>query len=1219
MKKTGLFLLSLMMTISSFAQLSDGSVAPNWTLNDINGTPHTLYDYLGQGKTVFLQFTATWSGPDYTYHSNGHLNALYNTKGPLGTNEAMVFMIEADASTDSADLYGGGGNTMGDFVTGTNYPIIDDASQNTPYNIAYYPTIYKVCPLDSTITEVGQIDSTALIEEVDNGCGPCSTFSGYADAFPDEGGCYGYAHSYPSGGVSPYSYYWYGSGNTGQSEYNLCAGTYYVRITDANNCVADSIPVVINFDPCYSYYVTTGPIYGASSSSNCDGTTEAWAGGNSPYLYQWSNGSTTEYRDSSLCAGNNWVEITNADGCVDTAFFVVDSVYDPCIGIDSYVYNIINTVDTSVCDGQAQAGVSYGVAPYTYEWSNNGTGNIESTLCFGDNWVVVTDANNCSDTTHFQVDSIFNACDFFYPWVDGENEIDNNCDGYALVVPDGGTAPFTYAWSNGATVDSIGSLCSGIYQVTVTDSRGCIDSATVEIQSDCSLDLSASIINNISCFGETDGMLNVIANGTAPYLYSLDSGETVLTTPIFDSLVAGTYVIMSQDSNECFGQMQFTIVEPPLLQFNGPLGVTDANCYGSNDGQITADVTGGTLPYNYQWSNGMVSDTLSSVPAGQYGLVLTDSSGCTITSNASINEPAAMNVSTSITAIPSCGVDNGTIQVDNVTGGTAPYSYNWTNGSNSNIADNLGAGIYVVTIEDNNGCLITETVNLTSASAPGIAVNTTSPLCHGGNDGAIDLVVTGGTAPITFDWSTGDQTEDVSGLIAGTYDVTIQDASGCVISEIITITDAPAIDLSNVTETLASCGLADGSLDVSVTGGAAPYTFLWSSGGNGNMEVNLAAGTYTLTVTDNNACNADQTYALSNDAAPVITIDQVIQPACEGGDGLIDVSVSGGTAPYTYLWSGGSTNEDLQSATVGNYQLTVTDQGGCQAVAYSELNGINLNAAEICLVTVDTATNGNIVVWTKDYGLGIAEYQIFKETAIFNQFQYLNTVPFDSLSQYVDLAANPDVHSYKYKVRTIDSCGNASDFLALHKTIFVNATLGASNEVNVTWDEYIGIDYDQYYILRNHPSTGWEVIDSVPDNVHSYTDINYPNLTGLEYSIEVIPNSTCTALRAQDHNSTRSNQASIAFPGGGGTGIDENSVGMIVYPNPNDGLFSVKLDQTLANAEVSIIDIRGRVLETKSMNGKLSETIDISDNASGIYFVELRAENIQKTIRIVKH
>ena len=313
----------------------------------------------------------------------------------------------------------------------------------------------------------------------------------------------------------------------------------------------------------------------------------------------------------------------------------------------------------------------------------------------------------------------------------------------------------------------------------------------------------------------------------------------------------------------------------------------------------------------------------------------------------------------------------------------------------------------------------------------------------------------------------------------------------------------------------------------------------------------------------------------------------------------------------------GANSKDLFNVPVGSYELIVTDSNGCQGVEYAELFGVNLNPAEICMVTVDTTTGSNIVVWTKEYNLGISEYEIYKETSSLNVFQLLGTVPFDSLSQFIDTAANSSVHSYRYKLRTIDSCSNESEFLAYHKTIHLVSNIGLSNVVNLVWDDYIGFEYLTFYINRYHPTTGWEVLDSVAANVHSYTDNSYPSLAGLEYDIEVIPVMPCVAEKAQDHNTTRSNRHTIAPPGPPSPSlIDESTlINARIQPNPSNGLFSIIV--AASNWSYSLFDMNGKLIKSESASANKAE-VNIEALEAGIYMLQISVEGQSIYRKIVK-
>ena len=826
-----------------------------------------------------------------------------------------------------------------------------------------------------------------------------------------------------------------------------------------------------------------------------------------------------------------------------------------------------------------------------------------------------------------------------------------------------------------------------------------------------SMNTSSAVITDASC-ANTDGSITGISvsGGSGIYTYHYTGGSSSAN---LTNAQPGAYILTVTDSDGCVIESTPFTINSTMSNITLSSSSGSASCYGNCDGSIELFASGGDGNYSYICSNGMSGDSLSDVCAGTHTVWVTDGLGCQAVTIVSVSEPALiMNTISSVA--PTCGSNDGSAEVSATTGGVTPYSYQWSSGSTSELADSLLAGVYIVTVTDNLLCSVSEQVNINSSSGPIITSNIVDVSCNGGNDGAIDLTITGGMAPYSLDWSTGEHTEDISGLAAGIYDVTIYDDAGCGTVLVFSVSESLPIDLSAASISEASCASADGMISVSAAGGVGGYNYLWSgeesqcnyelcitddfgdgwSGNtvdvfvNGNFygnygaslvgvgpecffiavnngdtvdvifnetgtfafecnfvltdasgsqagfgddvsninnviancgsttsdATNLAAGTYFLSVTDNNLCTATASYTVSNSAGPSIIIDQVIQPACQGGSGEILVSLTGGTLPYSYAWSNGANSEDLFNAPVGNYELVVTDSNGCQGVEYSELFGVNLNAAEICMVTVDSISGANVVVWNKEQSLGISEYEVHKETSSLNVFQLLGTVPFDSLSQFIDTAANSSVHSYRYKLRTIDSCGNFSEFLAYHKTIHLVSNIGLNNTVNLIWDDYIGFEYLTFYINRYHPNTGWVVLDSVASNVHTYTDNSYPSLNGLEYDIEVFPTFPCLAEKAQDHNTTRSNRHTIAPPAPPSS-IEELLLNARVQPNPSNGLFSIIV--AASNWSYSILDMNGRLIKNEMVTGNNAE-VSIQDLQTGIYMLQISLEGNTIYKKIVK-
>jgi uncharacterized repeat protein (TIGR01451 family) len=522
---------------------------------------------------------------------------------------------------------------------------------------------------------------------------------------------------------------------------------------------------------------------------------------------------------------------------------------------------------------------------------------------------------------------------------------DANCNGSATgsidLVVTGGTTPYTYLWSTGATSEDLSGLTAGTYTVTVTDAQGCTDEATFTIDEPTTLeiDLTATVLTDADCNGSATGAIDlVVTGGTAPYGYLWSTGAT---SEDLSGLTAGTYTVTVTDAQGCTDEATFTIDEPTTLEIDLTATVlTDADCNGSATGSIDLVVTGGTTPYTYLWSTGATSEDLSGLTAGTYTVTVTDALGCTDEATFTIEEPTTLEIDITATVLTDAdcnGSATGAIDLV-VTGGTTPYTYLWSTGATSEDLSGLTADTYTVTVTDAQGCTDEATFTIEEPTTLEIDVDATvltDADCNGSATGSIDLVVTGGTTPYTYLWSTGATSEDLSGLAAGTYTVTVTDALGCTDEATFTI-DEPTtleIDLTATVLTDADCnGAATGSIDLVVTGGTLPYTYLWSTGATSEDLSGLTAGTYTVTVTDAQGCTDEATFTIDEPTTLEIDIDATVltDADCNGAaTGSIDLVVTGGTLPYTYLWNTGATSEDLNGLTAGTYTVTVTDAQGC--------------------------------------------------------------------------------------------------------------------------------------------------------------------------------------------------------------------------------------------------------------------------------------------------
>jgi hypothetical protein len=1062
------------------------------------------------------------------------------------------------------------------------------------------------------------------------------------------GECTGQINVNAYGTQGPYTYSIDGGATYTSQNYffNLCAGSYNVYVQDVTSGQTIDTTLVIT-EPA-PIGILPANIVNPSCAGSCDGSiaitpSGGTVSGPNDYWYEWSDGSQISSFPNSnvltgLCSGQFACLIGDANECYSDTFFI-DVQAPPGIGYYADIENIsCNGANDGVITFMSPSGGpgASGGTPFAgnnYQFSINEGITFQSSPQFtnltpGAYELIVSDSLGCivPITEH-----VFEPSAISFSVTSSNPTACNVADGY--LVFSGLTQDSTYILSGldqfgiqlppitatadqfgQITINNIGSEQLSDFTVDLNTCSGFLDTTIylVAPTNGFAMNTGSAVVSDASC-ANTDGSITGISvsGGSGIYTYHYTGGSSA---PDLTNAQPGSYMLTVTDSDGCVIESNSFTINSTISNIVLSSTSSSATCHGSCDGLIELFASGGDGNYSYLCSNGMLGDSLSDVCPGTHTVWVTDGLGCQAVNTVSVSEPALI-LNTISSVAPTCGSNDGSAEVSATTGGITPYSYQWSSGSTSELADSLLAGVYTVTVTDNLLCSVSEQVNITSSSGPNITSNIIDASCNGGNDGEIDLTITGGTAPYNIDWSTGEHTEDISGLAAGIYDVTIFDDVGCGSVHVFSVSESLPIDLSAATIVDASCSSADGMISVSASGGVGGYNYLWSFGSTTADATNLAAGTYSLSISDNNLCTANASYTVSNSAGPSIIVEQVIQPVCQGGIGEILVSVTGGVAPYSYSWSNGANSEDLFNAPVGNYELIVTDSNGCQGVQYSELLGVNLNAAEICMVTVDTATGANVVVWNKENNLGISEYEVHKETSSLNVFQLLGTVSFDSLSQFIDTAANSSVHSYRYKLRTIDSCGNFSEFLAYHKTIHLVSNIGLNNTVNLVWDDYIGFEYLTFYINRYHPSTGWVVLDSVASNVHSYTDNSYPTLNGLEYDIEVVPTSPCSAEKAQDHNTTRSNRHTIAPPTPPNS-IDESLLlNARVHPNPSIGLFTIIVEAS--NWTYSILDMNGKLIMNETASTNKAE-VNIEALEAGIYMIQISVEGDSIYKKIVK-
>ncbi len=819
-----------------------------------------------------------------------------------------------------------------------------------PYTYLWTPggqttaSINNLCPGTYTV-QVTDSNGCAISQPITVVEPDTIELNGVVTGIACNGNCDGSITLSPTGGTSPYTYSWLPGGETTPSISNLCAGTYTVTLTDANGCTATEAFTIA--DP--SLLTAAGSGTDVSCNGDCDGTAMVTVnGGTSPYTYFWSPGGETTASISNLCPGTYDVLVTDANGCTANASVVVAE--------PAPLFSNVTGTDMScngVCDGTATAAPSGGTGPYTYLWSPGGQTTASITgLCAGSYSVVVTDANGCTVNGSYTVNEpiLLTANVTFTDVI-----CNGACDGTGTAIPTGGTSPYTYDWQpGGQTTQTATGLCPGNYTVTVTDANGCFYQETITITEPPAI-VPNEVVTNANC-GFCDGVIALgVTGGLPPYNYLWSPGG--MTTPTVTSLCAGIYTVDITDANGC---VETVVI--PISNTGGPVGetitTTDVSCNGACDGSANIIPIGGTPPYTYLWDdpNAQTTPTATGLCAGTYNVIVTDANGCIRIAQVTIIEPPVILANLTFTDESCLGTCDGTANVA-PSGGTAPYTYLWSNGSTSSSTSGLCSGNHSVTITDANGCTLVEPVVISSPLILTATTSTTDASCNGGCDGTATATPTGGTSPFTYLWSDGQVTQTAVGLCAGSYTVDVTDANGCAVTESVTINEPSAI-VANESSTNATCGNCDGSATVAPTGGNGPYTYLWTPGGQTTpTAIGLCSGVYSVDITDANGCVETVTIGVNDIGGPT-TSSTVTNASCSGNcDGAATVNVTTGVSPYTYLWTpGGQTTNSVNGLCAGTYDVTVTDANGCSSIETVVVTDNSLLAANA--TTIDASCNG---------------------------------------------------------------------------------------------------------------------------------------------------------------------------------------------------------------------------------------------------------------------
>lgn len=663
-----------------------------------------------------------------------------------------------------------------------------------------------------------------------------------------------------TGGTSPYQFSFNGQGLSSNTNYTgLAGGTYPITVRDNNGCTySTSALITMATGPTA---IATTPSDAGCTAGNGSVTLGAVTGGTSPYEYDFNNGgwsTTTGY--VNLSAGTYPLVVRDYNGCAYNTTVTIGTVAGPTA--------IATTPSNAACgqpNGSVAVGaVTGGTSPYEYNFNNGGwsTTTGYANLSAGNYPLVVRDNNGCMYNTTVTIGTTAG------PTAIASTSANASCgqaNGSVLISSvTGGTQPYQYDFNGGGLSSATGysNLAPGTYTLMVHDVNGCTYTTTVSVGSSTGPVSIVTTPVGATC-GQSNGSLSLgsVTGGTSPYQYDFNNGGLSATTT-YANLAAGNYILIVRDANGCTHNTSVTISntgsDPTSIDYTS----TQAGCGLANGSVTLGNTTGGNAPYGYSFNGGSFTSavTFPNLAAGTYPLVVEDVNGCTYTTSVSVTSASGPAAVATNVLNDACAQGIGSVTIGTVTGGTAPYQYDF-NGQGFSSAGNysgLPAGTYTLVVKDASECTFSTTITITGTAGPSaISSNMSTETCNGSN-GTVTLgTVTGGTAPYQYNFNNQGFSTQVSytGLSAGNYPLTVKDAAGCEYNTTILVSNlSSGPDDVDYLASPAVCG-SGGIIQVTgVSGGVGPYTFTYDGTATGPVITGVGSGNHALTVKDANGC-----------------------------------------------------------------------------------------------------------------------------------------------------------------------------------------------------------------------------------------------------------------------------------------------------------------------------------------------------------------------------
>jgi photosystem II stability/assembly factor-like uncharacterized protein len=718
-------------------------------------------------------------------------------------------------------------------------------------------------------------------------------------------------------------------------------------------------------------------------------------------------------------------------------------------------------------------------------------------------------------------------------------------------------------------------------------------------------------VSQTFCYGSTISDLNVL--GSTINWYENAIGGTPFTFgSIIHYLTDSESYFASQTIDGCESEDRFEVI---VTIDNGPLAPTgdalQSFCFSATLADLS--VNGTAIEWYDLAVGGNILTSETPLQDGVQYFAAQASSGC-ISQNRLAVEAEVLNQGNDIilTITPTdatCANNSGTASV-NATGGTAPLNYLWDNGSQTSTTSNLSAGIHYINVTDNLGCAALASFVINTTSGPQITLdNLDDNLCAGDQNGSIAISVNGGQSPYTFQWNNNAVTEDISNLAYGCYEVLVTDFNGCQTADVYFINEPSPIFVNHQINS-STCLNADGAIQLVVGGGIAPYTYNWNNGATTQNITALESDVYEILVTDANGCEWESSYALNDVEGVLIQLDSIINDDCIASTGSIYIQTTG--TNNSYLWSNNGTTEDLLNVAGGIYTIKVTSPDGCISNGVFSIKPNVTDNQTLCIITVDEASQNNVLVWEKEISTDISSYKIYRESCQLGVYHLIHTQSYSDESLFEDPLANAENRGWRYKISAVNNCGIESSLSDAHRAIHLMLTENAGT-YSLVWTDYEGFSVTTHDVYRNSDQLGVELVTNAPQGTNSTTDTP-PIVDNLTYFVIADLGYTCTSSRA-NINTSRSNTKGVAAPV---DGIEEELARLIsLQPNPTNGIVNIKVPAELLGQSMIFTNAVGQVLSTMTIHS-INVDFDLSQMADGIYFVQVQTKGGVVTKKIVK-